>query len=127
RVGPNNQIIPPIETGSWQIGWRWTDAIYPYTLYHHMLPPNSISCGQRGEWWAIIAASSYHPGGVNVMFLDGAVHFIADTIDAGNPTLTVRDMPQFGGGNPQDYMGPSPYGVWGALGTSRSAEVVQVP
>ena len=53
---------------------------------------------------------------------DGSVRFVNDGIDAGNPTLTVQQLSEYGGGNPQDYMGPSPYGVWGAMGTSRSGE-----
>jgi prepilin-type processing-associated H-X9-DG protein len=28
----------------------------------------------------MIGASSFHPGGVNVLFLDGSVRFIKDTI-----------------------------------------------
>jgi prepilin-type processing-associated H-X9-DG protein len=92
-----------------------------------MLPPNGPSCGNTGESWAIITASSYHPGGVNVLMVDGAVVFISETINAGDPTRTVQDMPQFAGGNPQDYSGPSPYGVWGALGTAFGGESVQLP
>ena len=127
RVGPDRMLTGDIQGPGWLPGWRWADAITPYTLWHPMLPPNGPSCGNNGESWAIVTASSYHPGGVNVLMVDGAVTFIAETIDAGDPTRTVQDMPQWGGGNPQDYAGPSPYGVWGALGSAFGGESVQLP
>ena len=97
-------------------------------MWFPMLPPNGPSCGRRGEDWAIITASSYHPGGCNVLFGDGTVHFMSETVDAGDPTRTVQQMPEWQGGNrPQDYAGRSPYGVWGALGTSQSGESVSIP
>lgn len=126
RVGPTGDLIPPVETGNWQVGWRWADSMTPYTTYHGLIPPNGPSCGNRAESWAIVTAGSYHGSGAQVAMCDGSVNFIADTIDAGDPTLTVRDMPQFGGGNPQDYTGPSPYGVWGALNTSFAEERVSL-
>ena len=127
EVGPDEIFAGAVETGGWQIGWRWADSRTPYTSFHAMLPPNGPSCGRRAENWAIVTASSYHPGGCNVALCDGSVRFVAETIDAGDPTLTVRDMPEWAGGNPQDYVGASPYGVWGALGTSFAGESVETP
>jgi prepilin-type processing-associated H-X9-DG protein len=53
--------------------------------YSHIMTPNKNAC-----WWGtgdtyntdhtIIGASSSHPGGVNVGFLDGSVHFIKDSV-----------------------------------------------
>jgi prepilin-type processing-associated H-X9-DG protein len=80
-----------------------------------------------------MAASSYHPGGVNVAFVDGSVHFISETIDAGDPAKGETDLP-FGSfpalvdpNRPQDYKGPSLRGIWGALGSCKSGEVVTAP
>ncbi len=126
-VGPDNSFTGNVETGSWQIGWRWADSQNPYTQFHTLLPPNGPSCGVRGESWAIVTAGSYHPGGCNVAMCDGSVTFASETIDAGDPTLRVQDMPDWAGGNPQKYSGASPYGVWGALGTSFGGETVSIP
>ncbi|GAB6166662.1 DUF1559 domain-containing protein [Thermostilla marina] len=129
EVGANNEFTGSVETGDWQIGWRWPDSRTPYTTYYPMLPPNGPSCGRNAENWAIVTASSYHPGGVNVLMCDGSVHFVQETIDAGDPTLTVFDMPSppVQSNRPQDYSGPSPYGVWGALGTREGGETVKLP
>ena len=121
-VGPGNLYNTTISTNGWDTGWRWADSWHVYTSYFHLVGPNGPSCGIDAEHWAIIAASSYHPAGVNVCMLDGSVRFVNDAIDCGNPTMTVQQTSGWGGGNTQDYMGPSPYGVWGAMGTSRSGE-----
>ncbi len=57
-----------------------------------------------------MSAQSWHLGGVNVVFADGSVRFIMESIDAGNPGL------------PESLSGPSPYGVWGALSTINGGE-----
>jgi prepilin-type processing-associated H-X9-DG protein len=124
-VGPGNLYTGTVSSGAGdyrEIGWSWSDGLHIYTGYFHMLPPNGPSCGIAAESWALITPSSFHPGGVNVTMLDGSVRFVNDAINAGNPTATVQQMSTYGGGNPQEYMGPSPYGVWGAMGTSRSGE-----
>ncbi len=125
QVGPGNLYTGNVGTadGNYrEIGWSWADAITIYTGYHHMLPPNSASCGIAAENWALITPSSYHPGGVNVCMCDGSVRFVNENINAGNPTAVVQNSSTFGGGAPQQYMGPSVYGVWGAMGSSRSGE-----
>lgn len=122
RLGGNSTLTGALSNNGWTMGWRWADGWHVYTSYFHMLPPNSPSCGNTGESWAMISASSYHPGGVNVGMLDGSVRFVNESIDAGNPTLTVNMLTEYGGGKWEDYMGPSPYGVWGAMGTSRSGD-----
>lgn len=43
---------------------------------------------------------------------DGAVRFISENISAGDPNATSPGS------------GPSPYGVWGAIGTRASGETV---
>lgn len=132
QVGPNRQFTGNVQSPDWLMGWRWADGRNPYTFFYPMLPPNGPSCGNDGENWALVTASSRHPGGVNVLFLDGGVKFISETIDAGDPTRTATNPPAgfpplVDPNRPQDYAGPSLYGVWGALGSAYGKESVQVP
>lgn len=98
-------------------GRRWANGMPIYTGFCTTLPPNSPSCDSDGwdERDVLIAPSSNHPGGVNVAMADGSVTFISETIDAGDPTMV------------EILTGPSPYGVWGRLGTKASGEPVQLP
>ncbi len=56
---------------------------------------------------------SHHTGGAHVLLGDGAIKFITDSIEAGN----VASSYNVSGGK-------SPFGVWGALGTRASREVI---
>jgi prepilin-type N-terminal cleavage/methylation domain-containing protein/prepilin-type processing-associated H-X9-DG protein len=80
-------------TGRWLTGSDWSNgwpfAGYDATQYNHVAPPNwkGFDCGNwsaipdtPGEH-AIISARSKHPGVVNVLFGDGAVRAVANTID----------------------------------------------
>lgn len=99
-----------------RFGILWTDGQPERTGFNTILPPNSPSCTNDGNSAAdsnggTFSAASNHTGGVNVSVMDGSVRFISDSIDTGNTSL------------PPVRSGPSPYGVWGALGTANGGEV----
>ena len=51
------------------------------SLYHHVMRPNERSCIVRGRVTrAAFTPSSNHLGGANVLYLDGHVRFMAQTI-----------------------------------------------
>lgn len=105
--------------GEKAVGKRWADGRPYWNGVTTVLPPNSPTClGTPNSWeWGIFSASSYHPGGVNGLLMDGSVKFYSETIDTGNLAL-----PQ-----PGNLGGPSPYGVWGALGSMAGGESIQNP
>ena len=96
----------------------WQDGQPENVAFNTVIAPNGPSCTNDGNGNAdsarsILTASSYHTGGVQVVLCDGSVRFISDSIDTGNlaPAVTTVNS-------------PSPYGVWGALGTKAGGEVV---
>jgi prepilin-type N-terminal cleavage/methylation domain-containing protein/prepilin-type processing-associated H-X9-DG protein len=64
------------------------------SFYAHTKLPNArtLDCSDLNSFHG--AARSYHPGGVNVCFCDGSVHFISDTIDL----TTWQSLGSRGGG-----------------------------
>ncbi|MDO5310151.1 MAG: DUF1559 domain-containing protein [Planctomycetia bacterium] len=108
------------------IGRRWGDAHDVYTGFFTILPPNSPTCANGGaENCCVVTASSNHSGGVNCCYVDGSVHFISDTINAGDQSKDFYEVVP-NTDRPQDYGGASIYGVWGALGTSAGGETVSL-
>jgi len=89
---------------SWR-GERWaTQDPARGGWYSHTGPPNRASCVysngnqvNKGSYEAIITASSAHPGGVNVLFGDGSVRFIKNSVN---------------------------YPIWYAIGTRAGGEIV---
>jgi prepilin-type N-terminal cleavage/methylation domain-containing protein/prepilin-type processing-associated H-X9-DG protein len=53
--------------------------------YSHTMTPNKKSCffsdSGASKYICNLTASSFHPGGVNVVFLDGSVKFIKDSVN----------------------------------------------
>jgi len=107
--------------GKYRFGSRWVRGNPMQAAFNTILPPNGpcAYADRAGVGWDIclLPPSSGHPGGVNVLFGDGAAKFISNTIDTGN--LGVRQA--------NDYYGPSYYGVWGALGSKAAGESVSTP
>ncbi|MHB1561707.1 MAG: DUF1559 domain-containing protein [Isosphaeraceae bacterium] len=69
---------------TWAMGYQWHSVV---NLYQHYNTPNKLTClnpADPGSLWGgtsgIVTASSNHPGGVNVCFADGSVHFIKDSV-----------------------------------------------
>lgn len=66
-------------------GATWLLAGKAYTIYNHVLGPNSVTpdCTAAGPWMydSATTARSWHRGGVNVAFADGSTRFIAESID----------------------------------------------
>jgi hypothetical protein len=102
-------------------GGRWCDGRPFYTGFTTVLPPNSLSCSPTNDdgAWGIYSASSNHQGVVQVVMMDAATRKISNSIDCGTPISTPPDAAQRAGEKLE-----SPYGVWGAMGTIASGEVI---
>ncbi|TWU59244.1 hypothetical protein Poly51_20300 [Rubripirellula tenax] len=103
-------------------GYKWAYGRPIFTGMYTIGPPNSEIClhtqnspNQMGN----LPAGSRHQGGCHVLMGDGAVKFVTDSIEAGNQTSPT---PRLGG--PVGAGAQSPYGLWGALGSRASMEVI---
>jgi prepilin-type N-terminal cleavage/methylation domain-containing protein/prepilin-type processing-associated H-X9-DG protein len=100
-----------------RFGFLWADGQAERMAFTTVLPPNAPSCTNNDNVNADAAGgvfnpSSFHPNGVMALFADGSVRFVAENIHCGN--ISAPPVPQ----------GPSPYGVWGAMGTTDGNESI---
>jgi len=149
--GRGGFFLNETENGQGGDGWLgrniWSREQRQYGFYA-LLPPNSPSCANPDERdsysfpvvppadnpfdasadiFALISATSNHPGGVNVSALDGSVRFVSESVNTENLGSGVAGNTP----NPPDYPGFSGpnrgYGVWAELGAINSREVVSWP
>ncbi len=124
EVGSNRRYINGGWTGDTAPGYRWADGSPYFSGFETILPPNGPQCWStrwRGHYdRAYVTASSRHTGGVHVAMADGSVRFISDSIDTGDLSVPAPDSRQLRG----KMSDPSPYGVWGALGSRMGGETV---
>jgi prepilin-type N-terminal cleavage/methylation domain-containing protein len=112
-LAANGLYLPTTSVQSSRVlGSLWHSGEAPFIAFNTILPPNSPSCLNEnwGDGWGIYSASSYHPGGIQAVMGDGSVRFVSNNINTGNLTA------------PEPFGGPSPYGVWGAMGTKSGGE-----
>ncbi|QDT05633.1 hypothetical protein K227x_40340 [Rubripirellula lacrimiformis] len=120
--------IATVGTNSnWGRGYHWYDVMPIYGQVHTILGPNSPLCtdagGGAGHGDLVATVSSRHQGGAHVLMGDGAVKFITDSIEAGDKTNPMVYLT--GSAATKNQVGAqSPYGLWGALGSRASREVI---
>jgi prepilin-type N-terminal cleavage/methylation domain-containing protein/prepilin-type processing-associated H-X9-DG protein len=93
---PDTAFIPLCKSSTTKFYWdspaadRKGEAWYRQNCgegggYSHIMPPNTKSCFWKGDdqthtYQTLVGASSYHSGGVNVVMLDGSVHFVKNSV-----------------------------------------------
>ncbi len=102
-------------------GGNWVDGSAAHSLFNSILPPGdpSAALGDGDATDGFYSAGSFHTGGISVCFVDGSVHFIANSVDVGSYDRPVPPV------NVESTL-PSPYGVWGALGTASEGDNAKV-
>ncbi|EMI42845.1 DUF1559 domain-containing protein [Rhodopirellula sp. SWK7] len=108
-------------------GYKWAYGRIFFSGMNTVLPPNRGVCMNSGanavHYEGICPPSSRHQGGCHVLMTDGAVKFITDSIEAGNSASGHVGIH----GARTDLETPgsqSPFGLWGALGTRASKEII---
>jgi prepilin-type processing-associated H-X9-DG protein len=75
--------LVPFGSSVWRYrGYPWNEGNIWRNWYNHLLPPNSPCWRPNSDWWQLVSpASSFHPGGVNILMCDGSLRFTMETVD----------------------------------------------
>jgi prepilin-type N-terminal cleavage/methylation domain-containing protein/prepilin-type processing-associated H-X9-DG protein len=117
------QLVGGVES---KRGYSWAEGHPFWGSFNTILPPNREQCAWDGvDSEGFFPPSSRHQGGCHVLMADGAVIFITDSIEAGDSrsAQVIRDVVNGSGGLAPGS--PSPFGLWGALGTRAVKETIQ--
>jgi prepilin-type N-terminal cleavage/methylation domain-containing protein/prepilin-type processing-associated H-X9-DG protein len=74
-------IYDPASLGSATTGVPWIQGSAGTAIFKVVSPPNTLSCWFFVVTRLTIPPTSLHPGGVNVGFADGSIHFIKNSIN----------------------------------------------
>jgi prepilin-type N-terminal cleavage/methylation domain-containing protein len=115
----NGNDVSGTKFDMWRGNSRFCGRLVDEGGFTTVLPPNSPSCAgysPSSSYYCsgLMSATSNHSGGVLVSRVDGSVSFASNTIDCGDQTAASPTGTQL--------TKPSPYGVWGALGTREGSE-----
>jgi len=100
-------------------GVNWADGTAGVSLFNTILTPNQPSAAVGGDATdGIYSTASYHHGGTHILMGDGAVKFITDSIEAGDPSKAVPTITE---ATPKPS---TPYGLWGKLGTAANEDLI---
>jgi hypothetical protein len=116
---------PLFQAGTHGATWAYGTSIM--MVFSTILPPNSPSCSatttaERDRPYnarGVFPPTSYHVGGVQCSFVDGAVKFVSETISCGDTAAPGSNPTGYGNGY---LLGPSVFGVFGALGSPQGGE-----
>lgn len=86
-------LSAPLFQGLPQKGFIWVASSFRACIYGHYHTPNSpiFDCHQNyakvegdlyNQSFGLFGARSYHSGGVNVLYGDGSVHFLSDSVES---------------------------------------------
>jgi len=126
---------PP--TFSTTTGSAWMRGGLAWTGFQTIIGPNGASCvngigpndGQNDA--AIRTAGSYHFGGAHIVTFDNSIKFVPNEIDTTNTAPGALPLDYYapgrqGNNQTANWNSPSPFGVWGALGTRGAGDDVGV-
>jgi hypothetical protein len=120
------------------LGNNWLRGRKNFTGFQTINGPNGASCINNTNPTtadapsSIHSAGSYHFGGAHVVTFDNSVKFIPNEIDTTNASPGASAANYYAPGRQNataqtpNWNSPSPFGVWGALGTRGSADDVGV-